>query len=170
MYRFDLLFFFFFKYIKLFLLSIKLYKIIIVFKLQKSSLDLSKTTDSSDKKPDTLIISKVISITEPIDSPKTPSDEILKTPDDSKKNLQTPTITEENEIDDNSTKSCLSLPVEPPPCGLPIEKDRRKLSVQGLMAFAERRRSSSTFSDMRKMSVSNGDGVHIRSPGGIGKY
>lgn len=38
------------------------------------------------------------------------------------------------------------------------------------MAFAERRRSSSTFSDMRKMSVSNGDGVHIRSPGGFGKF
>lgn len=39
----------------------------------------------------------------------------------------------------------------------------------GLMAFAERRRSSSTFSDMRKMSVSTGDGIHIRSPGGIGE-
>lgn len=73
-------------------------------------------------------------------------------------------------MDDTSNKSCLSLPVEPPPSGLPVEQFRRKLSVQGLMAFAERRRSSSTFSDMRKMSVSNGDGVHIRSPGGVGKY
>lgn len=84
------------------------------------------------------------------------------------KNQLTPTITEETEHDSqsaNSYKSSLSLPVEPP-LG-PEIKDRRKLSVQGLMAFAERRRSSaSTFADMRKMSVSNGDSIHIRSPGG----
>lgn len=57
---------------------------------------------------------------------------------------------------------------------------RRKLSVQGLMAFAERRRSSSTISELRKMSISNGNSsgggvggsesthsVHIRSAGGM---
>lgn len=83
------------------------------------------------------------------------------------KNQLTPTITEETEQDESvSCKSSLSLPVEPP-IG-PDIKDRRKLSVQGLMAFAERRRSSSTFADMRKMSVSNGDTIHIRSPGGTG--
>lgn len=91
-----------------------------------------------------------------------------RTPVDEKvhnKNQLTPTITEETEQDDQSVscKSSLSLPVEPP-VG-PVERDRRKLSVQGLMAFAERRRSSSTFADMRKMSVSNGDSIHIRSPG-----
>lgn len=87
------------------------------------------------------------------------------------KNQLTPTITEENEHDDHSSishKSSLSLPVEPP-LG-PEEKSRRKLSVQGLMAFAERRRSSSTFSDIRKMSISNGDSIHMRSPGGTGTY
>lgn len=92
-----------------------------------------------------------------------------RTPDEkSNKNQLTPTITEETDQDDQSVscKSSLSLPVEPP-LG-PEIRDRRKLSVQGLMAFAERRRSSSTFADMRKMSVSNGDGIHIRSPGGIG--
>lgn len=96
---------------------------------------------------------------------------MVKTPEDKSKNQLTPTITEENELDEpinNNSKSSLSLPVEAPPSG-PVERDRRKLSVQGLMAFAERRRSSSTFSDMRKMSVSNGDGIHVRSPGGIGK-
>lgn len=111
-----------------------------------------------------------MSIAEPIESPKTPSEEMVKTPEDKSKNQLTPTINEENELDEpinNNSKSSLSLPVEAPPSG-PVERDRRKLSVQGLMAFAERRRSSSTFSDMRKMSVSNGDGIHVRSPGGIG--
>lgn len=42
--------------------------------------------------------------------------------------------------------------------------DRRKLSVQGLMGFAERRRSSgSIFSEMRKMSITNFDS--LKSPG-----
>lgn len=46
--------------------------------------------------------------------------------------------------------------------------DRRKLSVQGLMGFAERRRSSgSIFSEMRKMSITNFDS--LKSPG-IGKF
>lgn len=93
-----------------------------------------------------------------------------RTPDEKiNKNQLTPTITEENEQDDQSVshKSCLSLPVEPQGVG-PEQRDKRKLSVQGLMAFAERRRSSSTFSDMRKMSISNGDSIHIRSPGGTG--
>lgn len=94
---------------------------------------------------------------------------MVKTPEEKSKNQLTPTITEENELDEpinNNSKSSLSLPVEAPPSG-PVERDRRKLSVQGLMAFAERRRSSSTFTDMRKMSVSNGDGIHVKSPGGI---
>lgn len=93
-----------------------------------------------------------------------------RTPDEKvNKNQLTPTINEENEQDDQSIshKSSLSLPVEPP-IG-PVENCRRKLSVQGLMAFAERRRSSSTFSDIRKMSISNGDSIHIRSPGATGK-
>lgn len=115
-----------------------------------------------------------ICISEPDDSnPRTPltPETIDRTPVDEKvnKNQLTPTITEETEQDDQSVsyKSSLSLPVEPP-IG-PELKDRRKLSVQGLMAFAERRRSSaSTFGDMRKMSVSNGDSIHIRSPGGNG--
>lgn len=111
---------------------------------------------------------------EPDDSnPRTPltPETIDRTPMDERvnRNQLTPTITEETEQDDQtaSHKSSLSLPVEPP-LG-PEMKDRRKLSVQGLMAFAERRRSSaSTFADMRKMSVSNGDSIHIRSPGGTG--
>lgn len=111
-----------------------------------------------------------MSIAEPIESPKTPSEEMVKTPEERSKNQLTPTITEENELDEpinNNSKSSLSLPVEAPPSGGPVG---RKLSVQGLMAFAERRRSSSTFSDMRKMSVSNGDGIHVKSPGGIGNF
>lgn len=115
-----------------------------------------------------------ICISEPDDSnsrtPLTP-ETMDRTPDEkaNNKNQLTPTITEETEQDDQSVscKSSLSLPVEPP-VG-PAERDRRKLSVQGLMAFAERRRSSSTFADMRKMSISNGDSIHIRSPGGTGK-
>ncbi|XP_037041756.1 adenylate cyclase type 2 isoform X2 [Bradysia coprophila] len=136
---------------------------------KKSSLDLSKINEN-DTKPDSLSVSsKIVSIAEPIESPKSPSEEMVKTPEEKSKNQLTPTITEENELDEpinNNSKSSLSLPVEAPPSG-PVERDRRKLSVQGLMAFAERRRSSSTFSDMRKMSVSNGDGIHVRSPGGI---
>ncbi|XP_031622871.1 adenylate cyclase type 2 isoform X2 [Contarinia nasturtii] len=122
-------------------------------------------------KPDNLAVNKIC-ILEPDDTtnPRTPltPETIDRTPIDEKvnKNQLTPTITEETEQDDQSVscKSSLSLPVEPP-VGLPIEqRDKRKLSVQGLMAFAERRRSSSTFVDMRKMSVSNGDSIHIRSP------
>lgn len=111
-----------------------------------------------------------ICISEPDDSnPHTPlTPEITDVDDKLNKNQLTPTITEETEQDSQSVsyKSSLSLPVEPP-IG-PEIKDRRKLSVQGLMApFAERRRSSaSTFADMRKISVSNGDSIHIRSPGG----
>lgn len=127
---------------------------------------------SNPTKPDNLAVNKIC-ISEPDDSnPRTPltPETIDRTPVDEKvnKNQLTPTITEETEQDDQSVscKSSLSLPVEPQ-VG-PVEKDRRKLSVQGLMAFAERRRSSSTFADMRKMSVSNGDGIHIRSPGGNG--
>lgn len=108
-------------------------------------------------------------------NPRTPltPETIDRTPIDEKinKNQLTPTITEETEQDDQlvGCKSSLSLPVEPPAIG-PIERDRRKLSVQGLMAFAERRKSSSTFADMRKMSVSNGDSIHIRSPCGTNLF
>lgn len=135
-----------------------------------SMLDIPKSL-----KPDNLSVNKIC-ISEPDDdNPRTPltPETIERTPIDERPNknhLMTPTITEENELDNEqsaSKKSSLSLPVEPPPPG-PIERDRRKLSVQGLMAFAERRRSSSAFSEMRKMSVSNGDGIHIRSPGGVG--
>lgn len=127
-------------------------------------------------KPDYLSVNKIC-ISEPDGScnahtPLTP-ETLDRTPNDERinKNQLTPTITEENEHDDQSTvshKSSLSLPVEPP-LG-PEEKGRRKLSVQGLMAFAERRRSSSTFPEMRKMSVSNGDSIHMRSPGGTGMF
>lgn len=119
------------------------------------------------------------------------------------RHLQTPVITEENEFGDPPHKSSISLQVEPSadvsdthtnqggtgngcttvatvcPDGTPSSATtRRKLSVQGLMAFAERRRSSSTFSELRKMSISNGGSggvggsesthsVHIRSAGGM---
>lgn len=133
-------------------------------------MDLTKPPENNDTlKPDSLSVNKMISITEPLESPIKTPDDMVRTPEErSQKHQQTPTINEENETDEISQKSSLSLPVEAPPSGLPIEKDRRKLSVQGLMAFAERRRSSSTFADVRKMSISNGDGVHIRSPGGVG--
>lgn len=130
------------------------------------------TPNSSPKPPDSLPISKV-SIMEPEDNSsdtKTPS----TTDCDSKDELKiatvtlqiTPTITEEdgdNAADDKDVnkKSCLSLPVEPMN-GItpPAVHDRRKLSVQGLMGFGERRRSSGAFlTDLtRKMSISNGDG------------
>ena len=101
-------------------------------------------------------------------------------------NHHAPTITEElTEADENnvSSKSSLTLPVEPltpninsnnsnplssHPHKTMVERtgsDRRRLSVHGLMGFAaERRRSSSSiFSEMRKMSITNFDG--IKSPG-----
>lgn len=47
------------------------------------------------------------------------------------------------------------------------QSDRRKLSVSNIMSFGERRRStSSIFSDMRKMSITNFD--NLKSPG-VGK-
>lgn len=115
----------------------------------------------------------MVCITEPPDeSPKSGDDENSRTPDDKSKSQTTPTITEENEVDENTNhKSSLSLPVELPPSGEPTSNSRRKLSVQGLMAFAERRRSSvTTFADLRKMSITNGDGIHIRTPGGTGEF
>lgn len=149
--------------------KVKLWYKFVVLLLQKTTtLDIPSLI-----KPDNLSVNKIC-ISEPDDcNPKTPlTPEITdRTPDEKvNKNQLTPTITEENEQDDQSVshKSCLSLPVEAPSVG-PVERDRRKLSVQGLMAFAERRRSSSTFSDMRKMSISNGDSIHMRSPGGTGK-
>nr|XP_029713545.1 adenylate cyclase type 2-like isoform X1 [Aedes albopictus] len=59
---------------------------------------------------------------------------------------------------DHCKKACLTLPVEPITTNghLPERVGSRKLSVQGLMAFAERRKSSSSiFGDMRKMSINN---------------
>ncbi|GAB0089440.1 Adenylate cyclase [Sergentomyia squamirostris] len=145
---------------------------------KKSTTDLSKVTpNNSPKPPDSLPITKV-SILEPeADSTeaKTPSTVDCDIVRDEHKlatvTLQiTPTITEEDGVDDDkdmNKKSCLSLPVEPmngitPP---PVH-DRRKLSVQGLMGFGERRRSSGAFlTDLtRKMSISNGDG--FATPGG----
>lgn len=73
----------------------------------------------------------------------------------------------DNESERNK-KSCLSLPMEslngPTPSG---NQDRRKLSVQGLMGFAERRRSSGAFLAelTRKMSITNSEGYGSRSPG-----
>lgn len=78
----------------------------------------------------------------------------------------------DDESGDKNKKSCLSLPVEPlNGCMLPIHQDRRKLSVQGLMGFADRRRSSGAFlSDLtRKLSITNSEGLGHRSPGGVGK-
>ncbi|XP_052891398.1 adenylate cyclase type 2 [Anopheles moucheti] len=69
-------------------------------------------------------------------------------------------------------KSCLTLPVEPITTNghLPERVGSRKLSVQGLIAFAERRKSSSSiFGDMRKMSISNIDCLRspmVATPGG----
>ncbi|XP_055628937.1 adenylate cyclase type 2 isoform X2 [Toxorhynchites rutilus septentrionalis] len=85
--------------------------------------------------------------------------------------ITTETINEEgaengDEADQEpSKKSCLTLPVEPITTNghLPERVGSRKLSVQGLMAFAERRKStSSIFGDMRKMSITNID--CLRSP------
>lgn len=101
------------------------------------------------------------------------------------------TITEELQEQDEgivmNSKSSLSLPVEQPatmhsptnvqsnPSGNHVkalpersQSDRRKLSVTNIMGgFGERRRStSSIFSDMRKMSITNFD--NLKSPG-VGK-
>lgn len=94
------------------------------------------------------------------------------------------TIAEENTEQDEGLvlkKSSLSLPVDASPTsplptlhvnshGRPAlpersQSDRRKLSVTNIMTnFGERRRStSSIFSDMRKMSITNFD--NLKSPG-----
>lgn len=96
---------------------------------------------------------------------------------------------EQHEQDDGivMNKSSLSLPFEQSPtspspganiqvnsnpsgnhvkAALPerSQSDRRKLSVTNIMSFGERRRStSSIFSDMRKMSITNFD--NLKSPG-----
>ncbi|KAG4070121.1 hypothetical protein HA402_013364, partial [Bradysia odoriphaga] len=60
---------------------------------KKSSLDLTKINEN-DTKPDSLSVSsKIVSIAEPIESPKTPSEEMVKTPEEKSKNQLTPTIT-----------------------------------------------------------------------------
>lgn len=82
-----------------------------------------------------------ICISEPDDdNPKTPltPETMERTPDEKpNKNQLTPTINEENELDEPSlssnNKSSLSLPVEPPVITPVVERDRRKLSVQGLL-------------------------------------
>lgn len=78
-------------------------------------------------------VSKTICISEPTDSPKLTPEEPSRTPEEKSKSQLTPTITEEGESEDPNinTKSSLSLPVEMPPGGGPIENTRRKLSVQG---------------------------------------
>ncbi|XP_035785722.1 adenylate cyclase type 2-like isoform X1 [Anopheles albimanus] len=97
--------------------------------------------------------------------------------------INPPTINEEtvdnegqaDELSDEGEsrkKSCLTLPVEPITTNghLPERVGSRKLSVQGLIAFAERRKSSgSIFGDMRKMSISNIDCLRspmVATPGG----
>lgn len=94
---------------------------------------------SVSQKPDSLPINQIC-ISEPdaesndIKSNKSPTDEVLiKTPSDDRQRMSqlTPTINEDTEYNnEQNKKSSLSLPVEPPPMG-PIERDRRKLSVQG---------------------------------------
>lgn len=100
------------------------------------------------------------------------------------------TIAEEQDETIVMNKSSLSLPFEQSPTtpsslttnnhaynstgnhikvSLPerSQSDRRKLSVTNIMSFGERRRStSSIFSDMRKMSITNFD--NLKSPG-VGK-
>lgn len=83
--------------------------------------------------------------------------------------------------EDLKKKSSLSLPVEDTNGGthtsLSTPSDKfvvsdkpkiRKLSVHGLIApFTERRKSSGNFvSDLRRMSLTNNEGIIIRSPGG----
>lgn len=106
-----------------------------MYQLQKANLlDLPKSI-----KPDQLSVNKIC-ISEPDDdNPKTPltPETMERTPDEKpNKNQLTPTINEENELDEhnlNNNKSSLSLPVEPPVTPVtPVERDRRKLSVQGL--------------------------------------
>lgn len=109
--------------------------------LQKPSLlDLPKSI-----KPDNLSVNKIC-ISEPDDdNPKTPltPETMERTPDEKpNKNQLTPTINEETELDEPGSMSCnnkssLSLPVEPPVITPVVERDRRKLSVQGLPLFVE---------------------------------
>lgn len=106
-----------------------------IYSSQKSSLlDLPKSI-----KPDNLAVNKICISKPDDDYPNTPltPETIERTPEEKpNKNQLTPTITEENELDDQSlnNKSSLSLPVEPPLNG-PVERDRRKLSVQGQIIF-----------------------------------
>lgn len=131
----------------------RLIKIITFF--QKSSNDLTKLIPKTEK-----FSFNQICISEPED--KSPEETKLTFVEEKQK--LTPTITEES-ISDSSKKSSLSLPVEP--MNETQKPDKRKLSVHGLMAFAERRRSSGAImSDSRKMSIANGEGFPsgIRSP------
>uniref|UniRef100_A0A2M4BA82 adenylate cyclase n=1 Tax=Anopheles marajoara TaxID=58244 RepID=A0A2M4BA82_9DIPT len=117
----------------------------------------------------------------PPPSPGGPKPSIIQT---SQVQINPPTINEETVDNDGQTtdelsdegesrkKSCLTLPVEPITTNghLPERVGSRKLSVQGLIAFAERRKSSgSIFGDMRKMSISNIDCLRspmVATPGG----
>lgn len=85
--------------------------------------------------PNNLSVNKIY-ISQPDDdlarTPLTP-ETLDRTPDEKpNKNQLTPTITEENELNEQlaNNKSSLSLPVEPP-LRTPLDRDRRKLSVQG---------------------------------------
>jgi hypothetical protein len=72
-----------------------------------------------------------------------------------------------NSNSNSNSNSDKNISVSPNPNRINIPErtfSQRKLSVQGLMGFAERRRSSgSIFSEMRKMSITNFDS--IKSPG-----
>lgn len=128
--------------------------------------------------PDSLPVNQISISEPPSESDKSPSEGTLsdsnrRTPEEkSRTTLQlTPTIAEEGTdgADNPNNKSSLSLPYESAQPEAPV-KERRKLSVQGLMAFAERRRSSgAALADMRKPSISNGDSFRIpgtATPGG----
>lgn len=136
---------------------------------------ISITETEPDNDPDTSTEQAEIEPLRPASEALTPPHSDKTTPTDEKTDtLQVndkPGATSDDEGERNK-KSCLSLPVEPLNGMLPVHQDRRKLSVQGLMGFADRRRSSGAFlSELtRKMSITNSDGFGSRSPGGVGKH
>lgn len=137
---------------------------------------ISITETEPDSEPDTSEVEplrqvETVLLTPPLSDKTTPSEEKV---DSLPVNgvVEKQAAISDDEGGERNKKSCLSLPVEPlNGCTLPIHQDRRKLSVQGLMGFADRRRSSGAFlSELtRKMSITNSDGFGTRSPGGVGK-
>lgn len=71
--------------------------------------------------------------------------------------------TSSNEINKMITDGLTAAVEENLPVNDTADKTKRKLSVQGIMAFADRRRSSGSFLDKRKHSITNGE--NVRSPG-----